>query len=113
MTNFVLIMPPKNPVPEYMIPFNQPVRAGGQVGMYSFYKKLQHKCKQHLLCSSWERGYYWVVQAGLLTPLSFTWHHLSPLAVFTSSAYFLHNRRRWQWICKVYSANFKDIFEGP
>ena len=28
---------------------------------------------------------YWVVQAGLLTPL----HHLSPLAVFTSGAYFL------------------------
>ena len=34
---------------------------------------------------------YWVVQAGSLTPLTFTWHHISPVAVFTSSAYFLQN----------------------
>ena len=33
---------------------------------------------------------YWVVQEGLLAPLTFTWHHLSPLAAFTSSADFLH-----------------------
>ena len=34
---------------------------------------------------------YWVVQAGSLTPLPFTQHHVSPVAVFTSSAYFLQN----------------------
>ena len=34
---------------------------------------------------------YWTVQAGLLTPLTFARHRLSPLAAFTSSAYFLHN----------------------
>ena len=38
--------------------------------------------------------YYWVIQAWLLTPLTFTWHRLSHLAVFTSSAYFLHNGRQ-------------------
>ena len=53
------------------------------------------------------------VQAGLLTPLTFTWHRWSPLAAFTSGAYFLHNGRRWQWICKFCSANFQDIFGGP
>ena len=36
---------------------------------------------------------YWVVQAGLLTPLTFAWHCLSPLATFTSGVYFLHNER--------------------
>ena len=30
-------------------------------------------------------------QAELLTPLVFAWHRLSPLAVFASGAYFLHN----------------------
>ena len=54
---------------------------------------------------------YWAVQAGLSTPLTFAWHHLSPLAAFTSSAYFLHNGR--QWICEFYTANFKAIFGGP
>ena len=34
---------------------------------------------------------YWAVQVGLLTPLTFARHHLSPLATFTSGAYFLHN----------------------
>ena len=36
--------------------------------------------------------YYWAVQAALLTPLTFAQHCLSPLAAFTSSAYFLHNQ---------------------
>ena len=36
----------------------------------------------------------WAVQAGLLTPLTFARHRLSPLAAFTSDAYFLHNGRR-------------------
>ena len=31
---------------------------------------------------------YWVIQAGLLTPLTFAWRCLSPLAAFTSGAYF-------------------------
>ena len=56
---------------------------------------------------------YWVIQAGLLTPLTFAQHCLSPFAVFTSGAYFLHNGRQWQWICKFYTANFKEIFGGP
>ena len=37
---------------------------------------------------------YWAIQAGLLTPLTFARHRLSPLAAFTSGAYFLHNGRR-------------------
>ena len=41
---------------------------------------------QHLL--------YWAIQAGLLTPLTFAQHCLSPLAAFTAGAYFLHNGRR-------------------
>ena len=55
----------------------------------------------------------WAVQAGLLTPLTFVRHRLSPLAAFTSGAYFLHNGRRWQKIFEFYTANFKGIFEGP
>ena len=30
---------------------------------------------------------YWAIQAGLLTPLTFARHRLSPLAVFTSGVY--------------------------
>ena len=56
--------------------------------------------------------FYWAIQAGLLTPLTFARHHLSPLAAFTSSAYFLHNGRWWQWICEFYTANVKGIFWG-
>ena len=37
---------------------------------------------------------YWTIQAGLLTPLTFAQHRLSPLAAFTSGAYFLHTGRR-------------------
>ena len=54
--------------------------------------------------------WYWAIQAGLLTPLTFARHRLSPLAAFTSGAYFLHNWRQWQWICEFYTANFKGIF---
>ena len=60
----------------------------------------------------WHRT-YWAIQAGLLTPLTFAWHRLSPLAAFTFGAYFLHNGRRWQWILEFYTANFKGIFGGP
>ena len=56
---------------------------------------------------------YWAVQVGLLTPLTFAQHSLSPLAAFTSGAYFLHNGRRWQWICEFYTANFKKHFWRP
>ena len=59
---------------------------------------------------------YWVVQAGL-SPLTFIWHRLSPLDVLTSSAYFLHNGRRWQWILKVTAptlqAFLKAFFPQP
>ena len=37
---------------------------------------------------------YWAIQAGLLTPLTFAQHHLSPLAAFTSGSYFHHNGMR-------------------
>ena len=37
---------------------------------------------------------YWAIQVGLLAPLTFAQHRLSPLAAFTSGAYFLHNGRR-------------------
>ena len=55
----------------------------------------------------------WAVQVGLLIPLTFTRHRLSPLAAFTSGAYFPQDGRRWQWICEIYTASFKGIFEGP
>ena len=55
---------------------------------------------------------YWASQAGLLTPLTFTRHHSSPLADFTSSVYCLHKGRQWQWLHKVYSANCRGIFEA-
>ena len=53
---------------------------------------------------------YWVVQAVVLTPLTFTRHRLSPLAVFTSRAYWLSSQ--WKAVT-VYSANFKGIFGRP
>ena len=56
---------------------------------------------------------YWAILAGLLTPLTFVRHRLSPLAAFTSGAYFLHNGRQRQWICEFYTANLKGIFGGP
>ena len=34
----------------------------------------------------WGWELYWAIQAGLLTPLTFAWHRLSPLAAFTSGA---------------------------
>ena len=43
---------------------------------------------------SWCGWVYWAIQAGLLTPFTFAWHRLSPLAAFISGAYFLHNGRR-------------------
>ena len=46
--------------------------------------------------------FYWAVQVGLLTPLIFARHHLSPLAAFTSSVYFLHNGRILQSTLKAF-----------
>ena len=57
-------------------------------------------------------AFYWAIQAGLLTPLTFARHRLSPLAACTSGAYFPRNGRRWQWICEFYTANVKGIFWG-
>ena len=37
---------------------------------------------------------YSAIQAGLLTPLTFARHRLSPFAAFTSGVYFLHTGRR-------------------
>ena len=62
--------------------------------------------------SMMETTFYWAIQAGLLTTLTFDWHRLSTLAAFTSGAYFFHNGKHWQWICEFYTANFKDIFGG-
>ena len=36
----------------------------------------------------------WAIQAGLLTPLTFARHRLSPLVAVNSDGYFLHNGRR-------------------
>ena len=45
----------------------------------------------HNSCSfEWREPNYWAIQVGLLTPLTFARHRLSPLAAFTSGAYFLH-----------------------
>ena len=69
--------------------------------------------RAHGLWHTAARWSYRVVQAGLLMPLTFARHRLSPSAAFTSRAYFLHNGWRWQWICKFYTVNSKDIFGGP
>ena len=102
----------------------QVIQECGNVTEKSIYKALtpnmSSKCtiqkqwgQQNGYITMWYTLSYWTIQAGLLTPLTFARHCLSPLAAFTSCAYFLHNGRRWQWICKFYTANFKGIFWGP
>ena len=44
--------------------------------------------------------------------LDFSRHRLSPLAVFSSPSYHLHNGRWWQWIPEVYSANLKTFLKA-
>ena len=44
---------------------------------------------QAFLFSYASKCLYWAIQAGLLTPLTFAQHRLSPLAAFTSGAYSL------------------------
>ena len=73
-------------------------------------KIITHQWEQHLHYP--QTFHYWAVQAGLFTPFTFARHCWNPLAAFTSGAYFLHNGRRWQWICKFYTAKFKGIFGG-
>ena len=62
--------------------------------------------------SQWRHCPSSMIQAGVLTPLTFARHRLSPLVAFTSSAYFIHNGRQWQWIWEFYTVNFKGIFGG-
>ena len=46
-----------------------------------------------LVCTSVDSADCRAIQAGLLTPVTFARHRLSPLAAFTSSVYFLHSGR--------------------
>ena len=94
----------------------QPTQEGKQTSQeYASTSKRPRSNQAPWVKKSWLpwRHLYWAIQAGLLTPLTFARHCLSPLAAFTSSAYFLHNGRRWQWICEFYTANVKGIFWGP
>ena len=50
--------------------------------------------RKTLVCFSKVYFDYWVVQAELLTPLTFVWHCLSRLAAFTSGVYFPQNGRQ-------------------
>ena len=70
----------------------------------------KQKCLQVINRGNISRNRIWSSSGGLLTPLTFAWHHLSPLAAFTFGAYFLHSGQQWQWIC---TASFKGIFGGP
>ena len=57
---------------------------------------------------------FWAIQAGLLTPLTFVRHRLSPLAAFSSGAYFLppppppkkKKREKKKRVCNSEFANF-------
>ena len=84
----------------------------------AFLNKTKHNAKKasfisfHVFgcCGQWKTRCLWAIQEGLLTPLTFARYRLSPLAAFTSGAYFFHNERRWQWSCEFYIAKF---FEDP
>ena len=69
------------------------------VSLNVFYTHVEHNPSKTLAINNLVSLYsvvsvYWAVQAGLLTPLTFARHRLSPLAAFTSGAYFLHNGKR-------------------
>ena len=88
------------------------MRRSKKVSLFELYKF--NPLSPHCGLIAWKLMHcYWVIQAGLLTPLTFARHRLSPLAAFISGAYFLHNGRWWQWIWEFYTANFKGIFGGP
>ena len=50
---------------------------------------------------------------GLLTPLTFARHRLSPLAAFTSGAYFMPQWKAVTVNLRIYTAKIKGIFGGP
>ena len=54
----------------------------------------------------------WVVHAGLLTPLTFARHHLSPLAAFTFGVYFLHNESGDSEFANFTLPTLKAFFEA-
>ena len=58
-------------------------------------KRVQYSCSGKAFRAHLEvrlsTNVFWAVQAGLLTPLTFAQHRLSPLAAFSYSVYFLHN----------------------
>ena len=96
-----------------------PIRIGLPWGLWGGKDKATRKTMNKTVQTNWQNKLetciqYWAIQAVLLTPLTFALHHLSPLAAFTSGAYFLHNGRRWhwQWIWEFYTANFKGILEA-
>ena len=71
-------------------------------------------CNDNFPVAAVELPFVFAARKGeVVNSLVFAWHRLSPLAAFTSSAYFLHSGRQWQWICKFYTANFKGIFWWP
>ena len=56
---------------------------------------------------------YWVVQVGLLTPLTVTRHCLRPSAVFTSDLHTIFTMEGCDdEFAKGHSANLKGIVEG-
>ena len=55
---------------------------------------------------------YWAIQAGLLTPLTFARHRLSPLAAFTSGAYFLHKEGGVSEFANFTLPTLKAFFEA-
>ena len=65
-----------------------------QSRMYQTAKKIFKVSSSDLTLTATKAAFYWAIQAGLLTPLTFAHLRLSPLVVFTSGAYFLHNGRR-------------------
>ena len=78
--------------------FNYPSIPSTQVSqdkLHNLYAtwRVCHEKKVQQFCSTATHNYR-AVQVGLLIPLTFNWHCLSPLAAFTSSGYFLLNGRR-------------------
>ena len=57
------------------------------------YHVLTNALSTHIIDINLNTIFCWAIQVGLLTPLTFAWHRLSPLGAFTSGAYFLHSGR--------------------
>ena len=58
------------------------------------YHVLTNALSTHIIDINLNTIFCWAIQVGLLTPLTFAQHRLSPLGAFTSGAYFLHNGRQ-------------------